>query len=72
MQFLTENRKKSKNPIPVIGLEFQSVSSSEDRCARIPLCAYYKAEARGYESGYELEDWLEADAEVDAEADKSK
>ncbi len=27
--------------------------------------AYYRAEARGFATGYELEDWLDAEAEVD-------
>jgi Protein of unknown function (DUF2934) len=26
--------------------------------------AYYRAEKRGFEDGYELEDWLEAEQEV--------
>ena len=26
--------------------------------------AYYRAERRGFEDGYELEDWLEAEQEV--------
>jgi len=28
--------------------------------------AYHRAEARGFEPGHELEDWLSAEAEVDA------
>jgi hypothetical protein len=28
--------------------------------------AYHRAEARGFEPGHELEDWLAAEAEVDA------
>ncbi len=31
----------------------------------IAEAAYYRAEARGFATGYELEDWLEAEAEVD-------
>jgi hypothetical protein len=34
-----------------------------DRDVRIAELAYYKAESRGFESGYELDDWLEAERE---------
>lgn len=34
-----------------------------DREARIAQLAYCKAESRGFESGHELEDWLEAERE---------
>ncbi|HEY5140973.1 MAG TPA: DUF2934 domain-containing protein [Methylococcales bacterium] len=33
------------------------------RDARIAKLAYGKAESRGFEPGYELEDWLEAERE---------
>lgn len=29
--------------------------------------AYYKAEARGYEPGHEIQDWIDAEAEIEAE-----
>lgn len=29
--------------------------------------AYYRAEKRGFEDGYELEDWLEAEQEISAQ-----
>lgn len=35
----------------------------EDRRSRIAAAAYFKAVARGFEPGYELEDWLAAEAE---------
>lgn len=31
---------------------------------QIEMCAYYKAEARGFEPGCEMEDWLAAEAEI--------
>ena len=34
-----------------------------ERDARIAELAYGKAESRGFEPGYELEDWLEAERE---------
>jgi hypothetical protein len=70
VQLLAEKQKKLKSPIPLIGLEFKPESNSEDKCARIAISAYYKAEARGYEPGHELEDWLEAEIETEAEQGK--
>jgi hypothetical protein len=32
----------------------------------IAQAAYYRAERRGFEPGYEAEDWLAAESEVDA------
>jgi hypothetical protein len=38
-----------------------------DRERRIAEAAYYRAEKRGFASGYALEDWLAAEALVDFE-----
>jgi len=38
--------------------------SKEQILSRIAVSAYYKAEARGYEPGHEIQDWLEAEAEI--------
>lgn len=38
--------------------------SNDEKCCRVAELAYYKAEARGFEPGHELEDWLTAEAEV--------
>jgi len=35
----------------------------QDRDTRIAELAYYKAKSRGFELGYELEDWLETERE---------
>ena len=56
-------------PIPVIGIEpAVELDSSEiegdDKLSRIAVLAYYKAEARGYEPGHEMQDWLDAEAEI--------
>ncbi|MDZ4210669.1 MAG: DUF2934 domain-containing protein [Methylotenera sp.] len=61
-----------QNPLPVIGIEAETDSKKKskpepglvDKSCLIAECAYYKAEARGFESGHELEDWLAAEAEV--------
>jgi len=34
-----------------------------DRDAKIAEMAYYKAESRGFEPGYELDDWFAAEQE---------
>lgn len=39
---------------------------AEDVRRRIEMTAYFKAKARGFQPGYELEDWLEAEREVRA------
>ncbi len=61
----------TKNPIPVIGIESRVKSKNESRQANvedrhnlIAVCAYCKAEARGFEPGHEMEDWLAAEAEI--------
>ncbi|HWA37438.1 MAG TPA: DUF2934 domain-containing protein [Burkholderiales bacterium] len=36
----------------------------EDVRRRIEMNAYFKAKARGFQPGYELQDWLEAEREV--------
>jgi hypothetical protein len=42
--------------------------SSDERFRRISLCAYYRAEQRGFAPGHMWEDWLAAEREVDAAA----
>jgi hypothetical protein len=37
----------------------------ERRTAMVAECAYYRAEKRGFEAGYELDDWLAAEVEID-------
>jgi hypothetical protein len=39
--------------------------AGEDRYRMIAEAAYFRAEARGFESGNELNDWLAAEIEVD-------
>jgi len=43
----------------------QSVADSLDRQQLIAIAAYYRAARRGFEGGYEAQDWLEAEAEID-------
>jgi hypothetical protein len=61
MKHLKSTRKNSNNPAPDITAEPES--NDEDKVSRIAVSAYYKAEARGYEPGHEIQDWLGAEAE---------
>jgi hypothetical protein len=74
MEPIVATRKVDNNPIPVIGMEssadYKSGLNGEDKSAEIALRAYYKAEARGYEPGHEIQDWLDAEAEVMSEIDR--
>lgn len=36
-----------------------------ERERRIRLCAYFKAQRRGFAPGHALDDWLEAEREID-------
>jgi Protein of unknown function (DUF2934) len=38
--------------------------SGEDLQRLVAEAAYYRAQRRGFEPGYELQDWVEAEAEV--------
>lgn len=71
------NAFQEANHIPVIGKESKSnhqplntvfVSKINDIATR----AYYKAEARGYEPGNEIQDWLDAEAEMVEEDKEAK
>lgn len=77
MELSNVTQQIRNNRIPVFGIESKpksdveskTVSSSsklsdEERCCLVAELAYYKAEARGFEPGHELEDWLAAEAEV--------
>ncbi len=72
MELLTSARKKARNFIPMIGAESKQDLDNEDRVTRIAILAYYKAEARGYEPGHEVQDWLDAEAEIDVGVEKGK
>lgn len=42
----------------------QAQTSSSQAADQIAIAAYFKAEARGFEPGHELEDWLAAEKEM--------
>lgn len=57
-------RKSSMDPSPFS--RSQSAEESPDRHDRIARAAYRRAQARGFEPGHDLEDWLEAEREIDS------
>lgn len=66
-----ESIKESAKPLTKSTRKKTSVTDNEsnnelmeaDRNSRIAVSAYYKAEARGFQPGHELSDWLAAEAE---------
>lgn len=71
MELLTASKSSKKNPIPMMSVESSEdllreswTECSDNKYYRTAECAYYKAEARGFEPGHEVEDWLAAEAEV--------
>ena len=68
MELLKELKNDAKNPIPVFGIEsshgLQAECNEDMQFHRTAECAYYKAEARGFEAGHEMEDWFAAEAET--------
>ena len=57
------NRELASNELSITGMDISEVEG-DDKLSRIAVLAYYKAEARGYEPGYEMQDWLDAEAEI--------
>lgn len=55
-----------KDAMPAALIDADNGVDLDDRQQRIATAAYYKAEARGFVPGLEMEDWLEAEDEVDA------
>ena len=43
----------------------QHIEDRKNRLQRIATAAYYRAEQRGFNSGGEIQDWLEAEVEND-------
>ncbi len=64
MERLKATRKNTKKSTPISDVESKPESNNLDDITRIALAAYYKAEARGYVPGHELQDWFEAEAEL--------
>lgn len=66
MKYIKDSKGSSKsNPLSLIidnpGGFTEPVPT---RYSQIAECAYFKAEARGFLPGYEVEDWLSAEKEL--------
>lgn len=59
---MSTNRKQTKARDPSAA----PAAGMQDRGQLVALAAYFKAEARGFEPGHELEDWLAAERELAA------
>lgn len=59
----TSNPKSTKRKLSVISNSSKAAQNEKERNARIAVSAYFKAQARGFEPGFELADWLAAEAE---------
>lgn len=55
----TSSRKKAS----VAESKRKNEEDKIDYFSRIAVSAYYKAQARGFQPGHELDDWLAAEAE---------
>lgn len=67
MELLKNVKDVGKSPVPIIGIDTSDSPDNEQKdgyVSSVAECAYFKAEARGFESGHELEDWLAAETEV--------
>lgn len=60
---MTTTLKKAKHELGSDPEEPCNTVDFPDRNARIAELAYYKAEQRNFEPGYELDDWLAAERE---------
>lgn len=61
-KLLTKGTRK-KTLVTGSGSGSNSEQMEEDRFSRVAVSAYYKAQARGFQPGHELDDWLAAEAE---------
>lgn len=55
-----------ESPGPQLSLDDPGPSFEAELMRRISERAYLKAEQRGFEPGYEMDDWLAAEAEIRA------
>ena len=65
MNSIGANSKTAENPTNITPSNpiLQPSDKDKKRLSIIAESAYYKAEARGFSAGYELDDWLAAEAE---------
>lgn len=68
MKATASKPKLSGKAAPSVVMDEIQPAGETDRLDRIATAAYYKAEARGFTPGLDMEDWLEAEAEFDERA----
>lgn len=66
MKATKTNRKLVSITAP--GVATDASAYGNEHLERIAVAAYYRAEARGFAPGQELDDWLTAEKEVSAPA----
>jgi Protein of unknown function (DUF2934) len=59
-----ERRAAPRKPAPATTVAKPTTFSNEEIYRLIQETAYFKAKARGFEPGGEVQDWVEAEAEV--------
>lgn len=67
MKAITVKQEAKGNIAEEVGFDSEADSDFDSQDERIAICAYFKAEARGYAPGHEIQDWLEAEAELQSE-----
>ena len=63
MKSTSTHSKVVRKRVPVAPAGVAPRSGDEERLARIAVSAYYKAQARGFAPGQEMDDWLAAEHE---------
>ncbi len=64
MQIANVSSTKSIVPSPIINIKSAPDECCEEHACRIAEAAYFKAQARGFEPGHDVDDWLEAEKEA--------
>ena len=70
-QKVSQRHSTSKKPVPQVPGDPLDPSQSEQWLSLIRERAYFKAQARGFVAGHELDDWCEAEKEQLAESGHS-
>jgi hypothetical protein len=60
---MTTSIKPNPPAITPLDDDFGSTEYLSDYAEAVAQIAYYKAEDRGFEAGYDVDDWLEAERE---------
>lgn len=62
----SSNRKTASQASPRAAVSSPTGPSPAEREQMVRMAAYFRAQNRGFQPGYEWEDWLAAEAEVSA------